>query len=93
MGRYPNISDHGLIGDLQTAALTLQKMHTCANHPGLCPEETGRTGGQFGSLPQAFSHRSLINAAISPGYQLDHGPGRSSRCWAGIRRIPAAGCR
>jgi hypothetical protein len=68
-------------------------MHTYANHPGLYPEEIGRTGVQCGNLRQAFSHLSLINAAINPDYQLDHGWGRSSRCCAGIRRIPAAGFR
>ena len=27
MNRYPNISDHGLIGDLQTAALVTHRRH------------------------------------------------------------------
>jgi hypothetical protein len=30
MSRYPNISDHGLIGDLQTAALVTHDGPTCS---------------------------------------------------------------
>jgi GH15 family glucan-1,4-alpha-glucosidase len=122
MDRYPNISDHGLIGDLQTAALvstdgvldwfccprfdspsvfaslldaerggfyriapdrddyvsrqlTFEKMFTYANHLGLFSEEIDATGGQLGNFPQAFSHLSLISAAVNLDRQLDHGPG------------------
>ena len=88
MSSYPNISDHGLIGDLQTAALVctdgtidearlvFEKMFTYANHLGLYSEEIDSTGGQLGNFPQAFSHLSLISAAVNLDYQLDHGAGQ-----------------
>jgi GH15 family glucan-1,4-alpha-glucosidase len=62
-------------GRLTEAQLTFQKMHTYANHLGLYSEEIGLTGEQLGNFPQAFSHLSLINAAINLDYQLDHGAG------------------
>ena len=62
-------------GRLDDALLTFEKMHTYANHLGLFSEEIGSTGEQLGNFPQAFSHLSLINAAINLDYQLDHGAG------------------
>jgi GH15 family glucan-1,4-alpha-glucosidase len=62
-------------GRLEEAALTFEKMHTYANPLGLFSEEIGLTGEQLGNFPQAFSHLSLINAAINLDYQLDHGAG------------------
>jgi GH15 family glucan-1,4-alpha-glucosidase len=64
MDRYPPIAEHGLIGDLQTAALVTTDGTVdwwC------CP--------RF-DFPQAFTHLSLINAAINLDHQLDHGAGR-----------------
>jgi GH15 family glucan-1,4-alpha-glucosidase len=61
VARYPNIGDHGLIGDL----------HTYANHLGLYSEEIGSTGEQLGNFPQAFSHLSLISAAVNLDRQLN----------------------
>jgi GH15 family glucan-1,4-alpha-glucosidase len=62
-------------GRLQDAELVLEKMQTYGNHLGLYSEEIGITGEQLGNFPQAFSHLSLINAAINLDYQLDHGAG------------------
>jgi GH15 family glucan-1,4-alpha-glucosidase len=62
-------------GRLDDARLTFEKMHTYANHLGLYSEEIGSTGEQLGNFPQAFSHLSLISAAINLDHQLDHGPG------------------
>ena len=42
-----------------------EKMFTYANHLGLYAEEIGQTGEQLGNFPQAFTHLSLINAAIT----------------------------
>jgi GH15 family glucan-1,4-alpha-glucosidase len=63
-------------GRLEEARLTFEKMLTYANHVGLFAEEIGLTGEQLGNFPQAFTHLSLINAAINLDYQLDHGAGR-----------------
>ena len=63
-------------GRLEDARLVFEKMLTYANHVGLYSEEIGPTGEQLGNFPQAFSHLSLIHAAINLDYQLDHGSGR-----------------
>jgi GH15 family glucan-1,4-alpha-glucosidase len=62
-------------GRLEQARLTFEKMFTYANHLGLYAEEIGLTGEQLGNFPQAFTHLSLINAAISLDHQLDQGAG------------------
>ena len=58
-------------GRLEEARLVFEKMHTYANHLGLYSEEIGSTGEQLGNFPQAFSHLSLISAAINLDRQLD----------------------
>jgi GH15 family glucan-1,4-alpha-glucosidase len=63
-------------GRLEQARLALEKMFTYANHLGLFGEEIGLTGEQLGNFPQAFTHLSLINAAINLDHQLDHGAGQ-----------------
>ena len=73
-------------GRLEDAQLTFEKMHTYANHLGLYSEEIGLTGEQLGNFPQAFSHLSLINAAINLDYQLDHGAGDVAAVLARARR-------
>jgi GH15 family glucan-1,4-alpha-glucosidase len=60
-------------GRLEDARITFEKMHTYANHLRLYSEEISSTGEQLGNFPQAFSHLSLINAAVNLDYQLDHG--------------------
>jgi GH15 family glucan-1,4-alpha-glucosidase len=62
-------------GRLDEARLVFEKMHTYANHLGLYSEEIGATGEQLGNFPQAFSHLSLISAAINLDHMLDHGAG------------------
>jgi GH15 family glucan-1,4-alpha-glucosidase len=56
--------------------LTFEKMQTYGNHLGLYSEEIGPTGEQLGNFPQAFTHLSLINAALSLNHELDRRRGR-----------------
>jgi GH15 family glucan-1,4-alpha-glucosidase len=58
-------------GRTEEAQLTFEKMLTYANHLGLYAEEIGLTGEQLGNFPQAFSHLSLINAAVNLDRLLD----------------------
>jgi pentatricopeptide repeat protein len=58
-------------GRLDEAVLIFEKMQTYGNHLGLFSEEIGATGEQLGNFPQAFTHLSLINAAITLNRELD----------------------
>ncbi|MGB6456710.1 MAG: glycoside hydrolase family 15 protein [Streptosporangiaceae bacterium] len=58
------------------AVVVFNKMQTYGNHLGLYSEEIGSTGEQLGNFPQAFTHLSLINAAITLNRQLDNGQSR-----------------
>ena len=58
-------------GRLDDARLVFEKMLTYGNHLGLFSEEIGATGEQLGNFPQAFTHLSLINAALNLDHQLD----------------------
>jgi GH15 family glucan-1,4-alpha-glucosidase len=58
-------------GRLDDAVLTFEKMFTYGNHLGLFSEEIDSTGGQLGNFPQAFTHLSLINSAITLNHELD----------------------
>jgi pentatricopeptide repeat protein len=58
-------------GRLDEAVLTFEKMQTYDNHLGLFSEEIDSTGGQLGNFPQAFTHLSLINSAITLNRELD----------------------
>jgi GH15 family glucan-1,4-alpha-glucosidase len=58
-------------GKLDDAVLTFEKMLTYSNHLGLYSEEIGSTGDQLGNFPQALTHLSLINAAITLNHHLD----------------------
>ena len=58
------------LGRLGDARLALEKMFTYANHLGLYAEQIGLAGDQLGNFPQAFTHLSLISAAINLDREL-----------------------
>jgi pentatricopeptide repeat protein len=58
-------------GRLDDAVLIFEKMQTYGNHLGLFSEEIGSTGEQLGNFPQAFTHLSLINAALTLNRELN----------------------
>ncbi|HEY1292600.1 MAG TPA: glycoside hydrolase family 15 protein [Chloroflexota bacterium] len=60
-------------GRLDQARYVFEKMLTYANHVGLYSEEIGPTGEQLGNFPQAFSHLSLIGAAVQLDSALNRG--------------------
>ncbi|KUI23743.1 glycoside hydrolase family 15 protein [Mycobacterium sp. GA-2829] len=62
-------------GRLEDARLALEKMFTYANHVGLYAEQVSGTGEQVGNFPQAFTHLSLISAAINLDRALDESGG------------------
>ncbi|WIM98909.1 glycoside hydrolase family 15 protein [Actinoplanes oblitus] len=66
-------------GQLDKARVTFEKMLTYANHLGLYSEEIGLTGEQLGNFPQAFTHLSLIDAAVTLDRQLDRFPRAAAR--------------
>ena len=51
-------------GNIDEARLAFEKMQTYANHLGLYSEEIGASGEALGNFPQAFTHLSLISAAL-----------------------------
>jgi GH15 family glucan-1,4-alpha-glucosidase len=57
-------------GRLREAQLAFEKMLTYANHLGLYSEEIGPRGELLGNFPQAFTHLSLISAAVNLDRQL-----------------------
>jgi GH15 family glucan-1,4-alpha-glucosidase len=72
-------------GRLRRAQLTFDKMLTYANHLGLYSEEIGLTGEQLGNFPQAFTHLSLINAALNLDRQLDRAAERHEPASESVR--------
>jgi GH15 family glucan-1,4-alpha-glucosidase len=58
------------VGRLEEARLALEKMFTYANHLGLYAEQVGLAGDQLGNFPQAFTHLSLISAALNLDREL-----------------------
>jgi hypothetical protein len=52
-------------GCLEDARLAFEKMLTYANPVGLYAEEVSVSGEQLGNFPQAFTHLSLISAALN----------------------------
>jgi GH15 family glucan-1,4-alpha-glucosidase len=61
-------------GRVEEARLAFEKMLTYANTVGLYSEEIAVNGEQIGNFPQAFTHLSLINAALTLDAQLDQAP-------------------
>jgi GH15 family glucan-1,4-alpha-glucosidase len=51
-------------GRLEEARLALEKMFSYANHVGLYAEKIGSSGDALGNFPHAFTHLSLITAAV-----------------------------
>ncbi len=58
-------------GQLQKARFYFDKMLAYANHVGLYSEQLGYQGEHLGNFPQAFTHLSLITAAINLNDRLD----------------------
>ena len=58
-------------GRVEEARYAFDKMLTYANHVGLFAEELGPSGEQLGNFPQAFTHLSLISAAMALDENLD----------------------
>jgi pentatricopeptide repeat protein len=58
-------------GRLEDARLTFEKMLTYGSALGLFAEEIGPTGEHLGNFPQAFTHLSLINAALTLDAHLE----------------------
>jgi pentatricopeptide repeat protein len=58
-------------GRLEEARLCFEKMLTYGNHLGLYSEEIGSSGEALGNFPQAFTHLSLISAAVYLDRSLD----------------------
>jgi GH15 family glucan-1,4-alpha-glucosidase len=52
-------------GRIEDARLAFEKMLTYGNHLGLFAEEIGHSGELLGNFPQAFTHLSLISAAVN----------------------------
>ncbi|WP_042364111.1 glycoside hydrolase family 15 protein [Streptacidiphilus neutrinimicus] len=63
-------------GRVEIARYAFEKMLTYANHVGLFAEEIGPTGEQLGNFPQAFTHLSLVEAAMALDEELDRTRGR-----------------
>lgn len=61
-------------GKIERAVENFEKMLGYANHLGLFSEELGKKGQHLGNFPQAFTHLSLISAAL----ELDKQIGRIS---------------
>jgi GH15 family glucan-1,4-alpha-glucosidase len=71
-------------GRLDDARLVFEKMLTYDNHIGLYGEELGETGEQLGNFPQAFTHLSLINAAVGLDRELDRRAERQASGGIGV---------
>ncbi|HWD03267.1 MAG TPA: glycoside hydrolase family 15 protein [Amycolatopsis sp.] len=68
---FAYVSALALAGRIEEARQAFEKMLTYANHLGLYSEEIALTGEQIGNFPQAFTHLSLIDAALTLDRALD----------------------
>lgn len=67
-------------GRIDEAHMLLQRVFSAANHVGLYSEEIGLNGEMLGNFPQAYTHLSLISAAVNVNDALDRAAlGRSLR--------------
>jgi len=57
-------------GKVERAVENFEKMLGYANHLGLFSEELGKKGQHLGNFPQAFTHLSLISAALELDKQI-----------------------
>ena len=53
------------VGQVDRARLIFERMLGYANHLGLYAEEIGSSGEALGNFAQAFTHLSLIGAALN----------------------------
>ena len=53
------------VGQVDRARHIFEQMLGYTNHLGLYAEEIGSSGEALGNFPQAFTHLSLISAAIN----------------------------
>ncbi len=51
-------------GETEKAKMYFEKLLSYSNHLGLFAEQISVTGEHLGNFPQAFTHLSLIGAAI-----------------------------
>ena len=58
-------------GQLDKAALVIEKLLKCSNHLGLFSEDADENGGQWGNFPQTYSHVGLVNAVYRLSKKLD----------------------
>jgi GH15 family glucan-1,4-alpha-glucosidase len=65
-------------GRIDEARLAFDKMLTYGNHLGLYSEQISPRGELLGNFPQAFTHVSLISAAVHLDRELDRSAARGS---------------
>ncbi|MGE5349013.1 MAG: glycoside hydrolase family 15 protein [Actinomycetota bacterium] len=58
-------------GRVDDAIQTIEKLLGYSNHLGLCSEDAGCDGSQWGNFPQTYSHVGLMNAIYRIAAKLD----------------------
>jgi GH15 family glucan-1,4-alpha-glucosidase len=59
------------VGRLDDSFKIIETLLNSANHLGLLSEDADRDGGQWGNIPQTYSHVGLINAVFRLAMRLD----------------------